>query len=75
VILSRDTIDPICTDRLTRDQARYLASIASRTYGKHSRELPAQPEAWGDSWGRVALGAGLILSFLASAISAGWLRP
>ena len=47
-----------------------------RTYGKGGLpELPAQPEAWGDSWGRVALGAGLILSFIAAAISAGWLRP
>lgn len=47
-----------------------------QTYGKGGRpELPAQPEAWGDTWGRVVLGAGLILSFIAAAISAGWLRP
>ena len=35
-----------------------------QTYGKGGRpELPAQPEAWGDSWPRVVLG-GLLLAAL-----------
>jgi len=62
------TIDPSCRERLMRDQARYLRSLASRSHGRHGQCLPAVRRAWADTRGWTIAGA-----LLLGAASAAWL--